>query len=273
LSLWDYESQNRIASQTMTNVLGVWSSDSQDEFMVATSSGVAKWGPIYKSGQASMILTWVRPSSRDVLDAAISSDRSTIALQHRDTVAIHSEGKRTIELRLPSPPQHLELSPDGSILAASLGALGIQLFSTSNGSMLWASSEKRTGVVCFTPDGKEFLLGTGVGYQVRSSSDFSVKRQFPRISPRELPQAVAASQDGLYLACAGLAGQVWLFEGSLGREWARLETYSSSPIAQLAFSSGPDRLCALHEDGRAEAWDLKGLKWRFARFVLESDPP
>ncbi|MBY0524233.1 MAG: WD40 repeat domain-containing protein [Gemmataceae bacterium] len=145
-------------------------------------------------------------------------------------------GKKRSELRLADVGSHRALSTDGTLLAESKLAEGINVWNLDTGKKLCALPQQRSRVHCtaFSPDGKIVVTGYGDG-MVRCWDTATGKEVEAFKAHEKGVNGLAFTPDGKLLATGSFTGQeakVW--EGKPWKERARLKGSIGAEL--LAFS-------------------------------------
>ena len=158
----------------------------------------------------------------------------------------------------------VDLSPDGTLLAATLGAAdpdgGLQIRSVPGLELLRTVRVPQGSVGRFAPDGRSLAYGArDGGLWMLDTRTWKARGRPLRADPPVL--GAAFSPDGRLLATTSGAGAGRLRDVGARRPVGTGLSGGNAAAAGAAFLSGGARLAVLHEGGGGVVWDVRPGSW------------
>lgn len=253
-AIWDADSGRLVAEltgHTQSPQEARWSADGSRVVTIATD-GTAR---VYDATGAPVSVITATDEYR-LTDVAISADGSVVVTAAFVQGQVHL-WDATTGTRLGTVPRstvdRIALSPDGSLLLLAVQQEAVELWRTTDLSLVASFPEDAQGffgAVAFAPDGSTFVSAGADGLARVRTRDGDLVADVQHDGAVE---AVAFSPDGGALATAGEDGLVQvtdLGDGDL------VTTYAghAGPVETVAFSPLGDLVASAGEDGAVQLW-------------------
>jgi WD40 repeat protein len=218
-------------------------------------------------------------TSRNVVDAAFSPDRRSVALlggldvpstdAQEIVVWDWASGRREWRTALPSEPRSVSYRPDGRRLAVLCGGGELLILDTESGRELrrWRAHDTEpahhwinNGKLGFGPDGRS-ILTWGMGNDVRVWEADTGQLRYPPLRHRDKCHDVQFSPDGRLMALASYDHSVRVRDFATGTVVAELPDHPDL-MYSAGFSPDGRRLVTACRDHTVRVWD-----WRAGRLV------